>query len=155
MPVVDLSALPALLGRDARLMGLDLGSKTVGVALSDVGRAIATPLETIAHKKFTPTAQRILDLADKNGVGAMIVGLPLQMDGAEGPRCQSVRDFVAELLKRRDLPVAFQDERLSTVAVERVLIDDADLSRQRRAQVVDRAAAAYILQGALDRLNRL
>lgn len=153
MPVVELSNLKALLGPDRRLMGLDVGTKTVGVALSDVSRSIATPLETIERKKFAATAARILELVDEHGVGGLIVGLPLQLDGKEGPRCQSVRDFVAELHNRRDLPTAFQDERFSTAAVERVLIAEVDMTRARRGQVVDRAAAAYILQGALDRMR--
>jgi len=154
MPVVDLASLKQVLAREQRLMGLDVGTKTVGVAVSDVSRSIATPLETIERKKFNPTAQRLIELADAHKIGALIVGLPLQMDGSEGPRCQSVRDFAHELLKRRDMALAFHDERLSTAAVERVLIGDADMSRKRRGEVVDRAAAAYILQGALDRLAR-
>ena len=152
MALLDLPSLKAALARDQRLMGLDVGTKTVGVALSDVSRAIATPLETIERKKFAATAARIVALIDAHGVGGLIIGLPLQMDGSEGPRCQSVRDFAAELLKRRDLPAAFHDERFSTAAVERMLIDEADMSRKRRAEVVDRAAAAYILQGALERM---
>ena len=153
MAVVALADLKALLAPEQRLLGLDVGTKTVGIALSDVSRSIASPLETLQRKKFAATAARIHELIDRHGVGGLIVGMPLQMDGKEGPRCQSVRDFVAEFLKRRDLPAAFQDERFSTAAVERALIEDADLSRARRAKVIDRAAAAYILQGALDRLR--
>jgi putative Holliday junction resolvase len=155
MPVTALTDLPPLLKPGQRLMGLDVGTKTIGVAVSDVMRSLATPVETIKRGKFLPDAQRLFDIVKRYEVGAFIVGLPLALDGSEGPRCQSVRQFAANLLAVQDLPLAFQDERLSTAAVERVLIDDLDMTRQRRAQVVDRAAAAYILQGALDRLAYL
>jgi putative Holliday junction resolvase len=155
MAVVPLIELPPLLRTGQRLMGLDVGTKTIGVALSDVGRSLATPLETIKRGKFLPDAQRLFDAVKRYDVGAFVVGLPLSLDGSEGPRCQSVRQFAANLLAVQDMPLSFQDERLSTAAVERVLIDDLDMTRQRRAQVVDRAAAAYILQGALDRLANL
>lgn len=155
MPVVALTDLPPLLRSGQRLMGLDVGTKTIGVAISDVMRSLATPLETIKRGKFLPDAQRLVDLVKRYEVGAFVVGLPLALDGSEGPRCQSVRQFAANLLAVQDVPLAFQDERLSTAAVERVLIDDLDMSRQRRSEVVDRAAAAYILQGALDRLTYL
>jgi putative Holliday junction resolvase len=155
MPVTALTDLPPLLKPGQRLMGLDVGTKTIGVAVSDVMRSLATPVETIKRGKFLPDAQRLFDIVKRYEVGAFIVGLPLALDGSEGPRCQSVRQFAANLLAVQDLPLAFQDERLSTAAVERVLIDYLDMTRQRRAQVVDRAAAAYILQGALDRLAYL
>ena len=155
MPVIDLAELPQVLRTGQRLAGLDVGTRTIGVALSDVMRTLATPLETIRRGKFAPDADRLFALAAQYDVGAFVVGLPLAMDGSEGPRCQSVRQFAANLLERRDMPLAFQDERLSTAAVERVLIDDLDMSRKRRGEVVDRAAAAYILQGALDRLANL
>ena len=155
MPVTALTDLPPLLKTGQRLMGLDVGTKTIGVAVSDVMRSLATPVETIKRGKFLPDAQRLVEMVRRYEVGAFIVGLPLALDGSEGPRCQSVRQFAANLLAVQDLPLAFQDERLSTAAVERVLIDDLDMTRQRRAQVVDRAAAAYILQGALDRLANL
>jgi putative Holliday junction resolvase len=155
MPVIALTDLPPLLKSGQRLMGLDVGTKTIGVALSDVMRSLATPLETIKRGKFAPDAQHLFDLVKRYEVGAFIVGLPLAMDGSEGPRCQSVRQFATNLLAVQDMSLAFQDERMSTAAVERVLIDDLDMTRQRRAQVVDRAAAAYILQGALDRLANL
>jgi putative Holliday junction resolvase len=155
MPVVALSELPAILPADRRLMGLDVGTKTIGLALSDALLGLASPLETIRRGKFTVDAGHLLGLADRYEVGGLIVGLPLALDGSEGPRCQSVRQFAANLLAIRDLPLAFQDERLSTAAVERAMIQDADMSRAKRAAAIDRAAAAYILQGALDRLAHL
>jgi putative holliday junction resolvase len=148
--VEDLLALP----RHARLMGIDLGSKTIGLALSDLGRQIATPLETIRRVKFTPDAAALLKLATKYEVAALVIGLPLNMDGSEGPRVQSTRAFVRSLSPMTDLPVVFQDERMSTQAVTRTLLE-ADTSRARRAELVDKMAAAYILQGALDRLAHL
>lgn len=155
MPILTLPELAATLRTGQRLMGLDVGTKTIGLALSDVMRQIATPLETIRRGKFLPDAARLLGLVDRYEVGGLVIGLPLAMDGSEGPRCQSVRQFTANLLAQRDLPAVLQDERLSTAAVERMLIGEADMTRKRRAEVVDRAAAAYILQGALDRLARL
>jgi putative Holliday junction resolvase len=137
-----------------RLMGLDLGTKTIGIALSDTGRQIASPLETIRREKFTNDAKRLLDLAAKHGVVALILGLPLNMDGSEGPRVQATRAFVRNLTQKTDLPILYWDERLSTAAVTRTLID-ADASRARRAELVDKLAAAYILQGVLDRLSAL
>ncbi len=150
----DLAVLGASLSKGARLLGVDLGEKTIGLALSDVERSIATPLETIRRTKFTPDAERIRALASRFGVGGLVVGLPLNMDGSEGPRSQATRAFVRKLKPLLGLPVAFWDERLSTAAVERTLLD-ADASRVRRGEVVDKMAAAYILQGALDRLRSL
>jgi putative Holliday junction resolvase len=130
---------------------LDIGTKTIGLAISDPGLMVASPIETIRRgKRFADDAKALLDLIDRRGVGGLIVGLPINMDGSEGPRCQSVRAFAENLLKLRDLPLAFWDERLSTAAVNRFLIGEADMSRKRRAEVVDKMAAAYILQGALD-----
>ncbi|WP_245931078.1 Holliday junction resolvase RuvX [Methylobacterium radiodurans] len=136
----------------ARLIGVDLGTRTIGLALSDVQRRIASPLETIRRVKFTPDAQRLRDLCLKHAVGGLVFGLPLNMDGSEGPRAQSTRAFVRNLKPILDLPVLFQDERLSTAVVTRALIE-ADASRARRAQLVDKLAAAYILQGALDMMQ--
>ena len=150
MPIMNLLELAKALTPEKRLMGLDIGSKTVGLALSDVNRTIATPLETLHREKFSKDADRLESLVDTHDVGGLVLGLPISMDGSEGPRCQSTRQFAANLLARRDIAIAFQDERLSTAAVERFLIGEADMTRKRRAQVVDRAAAAYILQGALD-----
>ena len=141
------------LGKDERILGLDVGSKTIGLALSDVTHTIATPLETIDRKKFKGDAEKLNHIITSQEVGALIVGLPVQMDGTEGPRCQATREFIREFKKINDLPVAYWDERLSTSAVERVLINDLDMTRKRRKQVIDRAAAAYILQGALDHIK--
>jgi putative pre-16S rRNA nuclease len=146
--------LPERLQREARLLGLDVGTKTVGLALSDVTRSIATPYETIRRTKFTADAKRIAEIVAKEGVGGLVIGLPLNLDGSEGPRVQSTRAFARNLSAHVDLPMTFWDERLSTAAVERHLIE-ADASRKRRAEVIDRMAAAYILQGALDRLRGL
>ncbi|MBU1326140.1 MAG: Holliday junction resolvase RuvX [Alphaproteobacteria bacterium] len=133
--------------------GLDLGEKTIGVAVSDPGRMIASPLQLIRKTKFTDDAQALLKLMDGRAASGLVIGLPLNMDGSEGPRAQSCRAFARNLQRLRPVPVAFQDERLSTSAVERFLIEDLDLNRKRRAQVIDRTAAAWILQGALDRLR--
>ena len=142
-----------MLAPEARLLGLDVGTKTIGLALSDVTRSIATPYETIRRTKFTSDAKILVDIVGKMEVGGLIIGLPINLDGSEGPRAQSTRAFARNLAKHIDLPMAFWDERLSTAAVERHLIE-AGASRKRRAEVVDRMAAAYILQGALDRLKR-
>ena len=151
MAVVDLLQLPA---RHTALFGLDLGEKTIGVAVSDVLRSVASPLALIRRRKFSEEAQELFDLMRGREARALIVGLPLNMDGSEGPRCQSVRAFARNLLRLDgDLDIAFWDERMSTMAVNRMLIDELDMTRARRADVVDRAAAAYILQGALDRLR--
>ncbi|MEW5727830.1 MAG: Holliday junction resolvase RuvX [Pseudomonadota bacterium] len=147
--LLTLPELKAAMGRDQRIMGLDLGTKTIGLALSDVSRTVATPFDTIRRVKFTKDAEALLAIIDKQGVGGLVLGLPVEMDGNEGPRCQSTRAFAANLLKLRDIPIALWDERLSTAAVTRTLLE-ADTSRARRAEVVDKMAAAYILQGALD-----
>ncbi|MGO4741414.1 Holliday junction resolvase RuvX [Bosea sp. 2KB_26] len=138
----------------ARLLGLDLGTKTIGLALSDVERQIATPLETIKRVKFGLDAAALLKIAAKFDVAGLVIGLPLNMDGTEGPRVQSTRAFVRNLAPLTALPIAFWDERMSTLAVTRTLLS-ADASRAKRAEVVDKMAAAYILQGALDRLMRM
>lgn len=136
-----------------KILGLDLGTKTIGVAVSDGMRYSASPLETIKRTKFTQDAERIIALVAENNAVALILGLPLNMDGTEGPRVQSTRAFARNLAQKLDLPIAFWDERLSTSAVTRMMIE-ADLRRDRRAEVVDKLAASYILQGALDRLRR-
>jgi putative holliday junction resolvase len=136
-----------------RLMGLDVGTKTIGLAISDTRRVIATPLETIRRRRFQDDMQRLFALADAYGVGGLVIGLPLTLAGGEGPRTQSVRQFAKNLLVVRDLPICFWDERLSTAAVTREMIAH-DMTRKRRAQIVDRVAAAYILQGLLDFLSR-
>lgn len=140
------------------LLGLDLGSKTIGLAVSDPAGSIASPLETIKRKKFTSDADRLEQLIAERRIGGLVIGLPVNMDGSEGPRCQSSRQFARNLINQRafQLPIAFWDERLSTTAVQRVLIDQADMTRARRGAVVDKMAAGFILQGALDarRLNQ-
>ncbi len=135
-----------------RLIGIDLGTRTIGLALSDVGRQIASPLETIRRVKFTPDVARLRALCETHEVGGLVMGLPLNMDGSEGPRTQSTRAFVRNLRPLLPLPVLFWDERLSTAAVTRALIA-ADASRARRGEVVDKLAAAYILQGCLDAMR--
>ncbi len=156
MIIVALEHLPARLERGRRLLGLDLGDKTIGLAISDRGLKVASPLETIRRGKFTKDAAALAGLCKEHGAGGLVLGLPVNMDGSEGPRCQSVRQFAANLVEIAgiDLPIAFWDERLSTAAVERLLIDEADMSRKRRGEVVDKMAAAYILLGALDALGR-
>ena len=151
LPLVDVAAhLPA---RGA-LIGLDLGTKTIGVAASDPQRKLATGVETIARKGFTADARRVLTLATERSAVGFVLGLPINMDGSEGPRAQSTRAFACNFGKLTELPIALWDERLSTAAVERELIA-ADVSRAKRAAVIDQHAAAFILQGALDRLARL
>lgn len=154
MPVVDLQDLPALAPPRTPIAGVDVGEKTIGVAVSDRDRMIATPLELIRKVKFTQDAERLFALMHTRGAEALVVGLPVNMDGTEGPRCQASRAFARNLLRLKDLPIAFWDERMSTAAVQRMLTAEADLSRARRGELVDKAAAAWILQGALDRLRQ-
>jgi len=154
MPVVPLIEIASLLPARGTLIGLDLGSKTIGVAASDPDRRLATAVETIVRKNFSADAARLLALAGERRAVGFVLGLPINMDGSEGPRAQSTRAFARNLARLTELPIAWWDERLSTVAVERDLIA-ADASRARRAAVIDQHAAAYILQGALDRLARL
>jgi len=149
----DLESLRAALPRNQRLLGLDVGDKTVGLALSDPGLSVASPITTIRRTKFAADATALLKLAAERGVGGLVIGLPLNMDGSEGPRCQSVRQFAANLLKLKDMPILFWDERMSTMAVEREMIAH-DVTRAKRDKAVDQAAAAYILQGALDALGK-
>jgi len=144
-------ALKSLLGPRQRILGMDPGTKTVGLALSDITLIVATPLETLKRTKFKNDVARIQEIVEKENVGGFVIGWPINMDGSEGPRCQSVRAFCENLAKVIDLPQLLWDERLSTAAVERTLIE-ADSSRSRRKQVVDKMAAAYILQGALHAL---
>ena len=132
---------------------LDVGSKTIGLAISDPRLTIASPLETIRKTKFTDDAKALFKLMEGRGATGIVIGLPVNMDGTEGPRCQSSRAFARNLLRLQDIPIAFWDERMSSMAVNRMLIDEADVTRARRAELVDKAAAAWILQGALDRLR--
>jgi putative Holliday junction resolvase len=149
----ELEDLLPQLGRTQRLIGIDLGTKTIGMALSDVERRLASPLETLKRSKFSVDAAEILKRADKFDAAAFVIGLPLNMDGSEGPRVQSTRAFVRNLSQLTDRPFIFWDERLSTAAVTRSLIEQ-DVSRAKRAAIIDMMAAAYILQGALDWFNR-
>lgn len=150
MAIVEITDLRKLLPPGARLLGLDLGSKTIGLAIADSGFLIASPLETIRRKKFTADAIALKSIIDERQIGGLVLGLPRNMDGSDGPRVQSTRQFAVNLLERFDIPIAFWDERLSTMAVERVLVEEADMSRRKRGEVVDKMAASYILQGALD-----
>lgn len=145
-----LDALPS----HRALAGLDLGTVTIGVAVSDLFLSVATPLETIKRKKFTLDAEKLLAIVTARNIGGIVLGLPRNMDGTEGARCQSTRAFARNLTRLTDLPITFWDERLSTVAAERALLE-ADTTRKRRAEVIDHVAAAYILQGALDRIRHL
>lgn len=152
MTVVDLPQLPDALPNGAPVVGLDLGERTIGVAVSDTRLAIASPLALIRRTKFTHDAEQLFQLMEGRGAAGIVIGLPVNMDGTEGPRCQSARAFARNLLRLKDLPIAFWDERLSSAAVNRMLIGEADVARARRAKLVDKAAAVWILQGALDRL---
>jgi len=154
MPVVEIRDIKSQLQRDECLLGLDLGSKTIGVAVSDPALIVASPLQTIRRTKFTKDAEALFTIIKDRQAGGLILGLPVGMDGSEGPRCQSTRQFAANLLEKGDTAIAFWDERLSTAAVERFLVDEADMTRKRRSQVVDKMAAAYILQAALDAIGR-
>lgn len=153
MPFLSPAELRRAVNGDSRLLGLDVGAKTIGLALTDARRVIATPMQTLARRKFTQDAAALFDLVDEHEVGGLVVGLPVGMDGREGPACQSVRQFARNLLELRDIPLTFWDERLSTAAVQRMLVE-ADRSRRRRAALVDKLAAAYILQGLLDATSR-
>ncbi len=157
MAIVTMAELKQRLPQGTRLLGLDLGEKTIGLAISDRDLGVGSPLETLRRAKFTQDAAALAKICAERRVGGLVLGLPVNMDGSEGPRCQSVRQFARNLeqLAGFELPVAFWDERLSTAAVERLLVEEADMSRRRRAQVVDKMAAAYILQGALDSLRHL
>lgn len=152
--LIDIADLPERLGRLDRIVGLDLGTKTIGIAVSDVERRLASPLTTLRRTKFTADAVALLAQIRTQGAAAIVIGLPLNMDGTEGPRAQATRAFIRNMAPLTALPFVAWDERLSTAAVTRELIAN-DVSRAKRAAVVDKMAAAYILQGALDRLRRL
>lgn len=154
MIIDDIAAFKAALAANRAIVGLDLGDKTIGVAISDLRRSIATPTEVIRRTKFTEDAAKLLSILNARAIAGIILGLPLNMDGSEGPRVQSTRAFARNMLRLTDLPITFWDERLSTVAATRALLE-ADTSRKRRAEVIDQVAAGYILQGALDRMGNL
>jgi putative Holliday junction resolvase len=153
MAIIEPAELKTALPSGRRLLGLDLGSKTIGLAISDSSLAVASPLETIRRKKFTTDAEALMALIDERSIGALVLGLPKNMDGSEGPRAQSTRQFAANLLEKIDISITFWDERLSTAEVERVLIDEAGMTRKRRGEVVDKMAAGVILQNVLDFLH--
>lgn len=153
MSATDLSEFAAA-ATGRRLIGLDLGSKTIGIALSDAGHLIATPMETIRRTKFTKDAERLIEICNEHDIGGIAIGLPLNMNGTEGPRVQATRAFERNLSQKIDLPMLFWDERLTTVAAERAMLE-ADLSRKKRAARIDSTAAGLILQGVLDRLGGL
>ena len=156
MPICYIEELRSVMRPGTRLLGLDLGSKTIGLAISDPAFMVASPIDTIRRTKFGKDAAQLEQLMASRDVGGLVLGLPINMDGSEGPRCQSTRQFATNLDQYgTEQPIAFWDERLSTAAVERVLIDEADMSRRKRASVIDKMAAAYILQGALDRLQKI
>ena len=150
----EIQDFAAALAPMTALMGLDLGDKTIGVSVSDSFRSVATPLETVKRRKFGQDAARLQEIIADRAIGGIILGLPRNMDGSEGPRCQSTRAFARNFSRLWDGPIGFWDERLSTVAAERALLE-ADTSRKRRAEVIDHVAASYILQGVLDRLQHL
>jgi putative holliday junction resolvase len=150
MPLFNLRDLRTTLARDQRLIGLDPGSKTIGVALSDVGLSLASPYGSLKRGKLRDSATEVMAIARKEGAGGLVVGLPLSMDGTVGPAAQAARDWAVALSEATGLPTAMYDERLSSAAVNRFLIDQADLSRRKRAEAVDRMAAAWMLQAALD-----
>lgn len=150
----DVAEFVAALPTYAPLAGLDLGTKTIGVSVSDSGHMIATPLETIKRTKFQADAKRLLEITAHRQIGGLVLGLPRNMDGSEGPRAQATRAFARNMTRLTDLPITYWDERLSTVAAERALLE-ADTSRKRRAEVIDHVAAGVILQGLLDRMRNL
>jgi putative holliday junction resolvase len=154
MILADPVALRAAVPAGMRLMGLDVGTKTIGLALSDTRLVIASPLDTIRRRRFRDDVERLFALIDAHAVGGLVIGLPLTLAGGDGPRTQGVRQFARNIMALRDLPAALWDERLSTAAVEREMIA-ADMTRKRRAEIVDRVAAAYILQGCLDFIGRV
>ena len=153
MAICKIADLASATAPGARLLGLDLGTKTIGLAISDAGLRLASPVGTIRRTRLQADLDALFQTVDDRGAGGLVLGLPVNMDGSEGPRAQATRQFARDLLGRRDLPLAFWDERLSTRAVERAMIE-ADLSRRKRKAKVDTAAAAYILQGALDAIGR-
>lgn len=152
--IITIEQLAGRLTAGDRLLGLDVGTKTIGLALSDVSHTIASPLETIRRTKFTADVNELTKIAEEHAIAGLVIGLPINMDGSEGPRAQATRAFARNLAGKSDLPIIFWDERLSTAAAERALLD-ADVSRKRRSEVIDKMAAAFILQGALDRLAHM
>jgi putative Holliday junction resolvase len=153
MPIIEPFNFKKVIIKDKRVLGLDLGSKTIGLAISDSKLVVSSPLTTIRRKKFTIDAEILITLINERMVGGLVLGLPINMDGSEGPRAQSTRQFAQNLIEKIDIPIVLWDERLSTAEVERVLINEIDMSRKRREQVIDKMAAGVILQGFLDYLH--
>ena len=153
MPIIEPLNFKKLLIKDKRVLGLDLGSKTIGLAISDSNLVVSSPLITIHRKKFTIDAEILITLINERMVGGLVLGLPVNMDGSEGPRAQSTRQFAQNLIEKIDIPIVFWDERLSSAEVERILINEIDMSRTPREQVIDKMAAGVILQRFLDYLN--
>ena len=152
MAICKLNDVKDVISKGQRLLGLDIGKKTIGLALSDGSLTIASPVKILWRRKFTPDVEEIFGLVDAQNIGAMVLGWPANMDGTAGPRCDSVRDFAHAMMRIRDIPVIFQDERLSTSAVESAMVS-ADMTRAKRAERRDALAAVWILQSALDRLH--
>ncbi|MEK9706993.1 MAG: Holliday junction resolvase RuvX [Alphaproteobacteria bacterium] len=155
MPVIEPIDIKATIVPKARLIGLDLGTKTIGLAVSDSAFTVASPLQTIRRTKFTADAKQLLEIITEKNVGGIVLGLPRNMDGTEGPRAQSTRAFAQNMIGKTNLPIAFWDERLTSAEAERVLIDQADMTRKRRGEVIDKMAAAIILQNFMDFIRRL
>ena len=153
MALVSLVKLKSNLSKGSSILGLDLGTRTIGLAISDSTCLIASPFQTIRRRKFSDDSQKLIQVIALNNIGGLVVGLPVTMDGTEGGRCQSTRQFVANFQVRKEIDIAFWDERLSTKAVDRFLINEINMSRKRRREVIDKIAAAYILQGALDSVS--
>ena len=153
MPIVEPSEMKSALPPRGRLLGFDLGTKTIGLAVSDSMLMVSSPLETLRRTKFTADAEKLLALIAEKGVGGLVLGLPRNMDGSEGPRAQSTRAFANNMAGKVDLPITFWDERLTTAEAERVLIDQADMNRKRRGEVIEKMAASIILQNYLDFLR--
>ncbi|MHA1540247.1 MAG: Holliday junction resolvase RuvX [Alphaproteobacteria bacterium] len=152
MPICNLNEVKKLLKPRQRLLGLDVGTKTIGLALSDTGLMIGSPHSTIARTKFTKDFEILEKIIEEMGVGGLIIGLPVNMDGTDGPKCQSVRSLGNNILEKRDMPIAFWDERLSTVAAEKAMLE-GDMTRAKRQKRIDKIAATIILQGALDMIG--
>jgi putative Holliday junction resolvase len=155
MPLIEPNEMTTKIVPQARLIGLDLGTKTIGLAVSDSAFTVASPLQTIRRTKFTADANQLLEIITEKNVGGIVLGLPRNMDGTEGPRAQSTRAFAQNMIGKTNLPIAFWDERLTSAEAERVLIDQADMTRKRRGEVIDKMAAAIILQNFMDFIRRL
>ncbi|MEK9797512.1 MAG: Holliday junction resolvase RuvX [Alphaproteobacteria bacterium] len=155
MPLIEPNEMTTKIVPQARLIGLDLGTKTIGLAVSDSAFTVASPLQTIRRTKFTADAKQLLEIITEKNVGGIVLGLPRNMDGTEGPRAQSTRAFAQNMIGKTNLPIAFWDERLTSAEAERVLIDQADMTRKRRGEVIDKMAAAIILQNFMDFIRRL